>query len=193
MSAGCPLIVIGGSAGGIKTITRLLEQLNPNHECTIVAVLHRHRSSSAQVMTSTLQRSSRLPVVEIEDKMPIQTRHVYVAPADYHLLIEPGSFSLSIDEKVNYSRPSIDVALESAAESHGSDVIAVILTGANADGSKGATAVAEAGGRVVVQDPAEALAPEMPRATLAEVPEAECVPLEKMIEAIYTRRSPLVG
>lgn len=104
---------------------------------------------------------------EVDDKDELVPGRVYVAPADYHLLVEPGGFALSTDERVQHSRPSIDVALESAADAYGAAVVGVILTGANADGAQGLARVKRRGGVAVVQDPADAERGTMPAAALA--------------------------
>jgi two-component system chemotaxis response regulator CheB len=114
-----------------------------------------------------LQRSSGLPVSEPDDKEPIARGRVYLAPRDYHLLIEGRHFALSTEAPVCYARPSIDVLFESAADAYGKDVIGVILTGKNRDGARGLAAIKKCGGLAVVEDPATAEAREMPEAALA--------------------------
>jgi two-component system chemotaxis response regulator CheB len=118
-------------------------------------------------------------VVEVEDKDLIAPGRVYLAPPDYHLLVEPGSFALSVDERVQYARPSIDVLFESAADAYGERVIGVVLTGANADGAAGLARIAKRGGAAIVQDPETAEAREMPAAALAAAP-ATVLPLESI-------------
>jgi two-component system chemotaxis response regulator CheB len=108
-----------------------------------------------------------MDVVDAEDKQWIQPGKIYLAPADYHLLVEKGEFNLSVDEAVRYSRPSVDVLFESAADAYGPALIAIVLTGANADGAQGARRVKKRGGVVIVQDPKTADAPEMPEAVIA--------------------------
>ena len=161
------LVVVGTSWGGLDAVGRLLEALPGDFACPIAAVQHRGPATPADVMRRHLQRRTRLTVVEADDKEPINPATVYLAPADYHLLVEEGSFALSLDPPVAHSRPSIDVTFESAAKSYGAALTAVVLTGANADGAAGAAAVARAGGRVFVQDPSDAERPEMPAAVLA--------------------------
>ena len=117
-------------------------------------------------------------MTEVEDKQPIAPAQLYVAPPDYHLLVEAGHFSLSTEEPVRFSRPSIDVTFESAAETFGARTVGVVLTGANEDGARGLKRIVEAGGYAIVQDPATAEMPIMPEAALRLVPEARRVPLD---------------
>lgn len=161
------LVVVGTSWGGLDAVGRLLESLPDGFSCPVAVVQHRGPATPADVMRRHLQRRTGLTVLEADDKEPIAPATVYLAPADYHLLVDDGSFALSLDPPVAYSRPSIDVTFESAADSYGAALTAVVLTGANADGAAGAVAVARAGGRVFVQDPADAERPEMPMAVLA--------------------------
>ena len=125
---------------------------------------------------STIKR----PVVEPGDKEPIEPAHVYVAPADYHLLVERGMFHLSTEHAVAYSRPSIDVLFESAADAYGDKLTAVVLTGANADGAAGAQRVKERGGFLIVQDPLTAEAPVMPQAAIAAARVDRILPLDRI-------------
>ncbi|HET9690614.1 MAG TPA: chemotaxis protein CheB [Acidimicrobiales bacterium] len=162
-------MVVGTSWGGLDAVGRLLAALPDSFGCPIVVVQHRGAGSPAGVMRTNLQRRTALAVVDAEDKEPIAPSTVYLAPPDYHVLVEPGSLALSLDAPVAYSRPSIDVALESAAESYGPSLAAVVLTGANADGAAGAAAVKRAGGQVYVQHPADAERPEMPEAVISAV------------------------
>jgi two-component system chemotaxis response regulator CheB len=125
-----------------------------------------------------LQDSTKLKVVEVEDKQPIGPGYVYVAPPDYHLLIDQGTFALSTDDLVLYSRPSIDVFFDSAADAYGPGTVGVVLTGANSDGSKGLKKIVERGGQAFVQDPATAEVNVMPAAAHALVPRARIASLE---------------
>ncbi len=130
---------------------------------------HRHRRSS-DALPEYFRRQTDLKVVDAEDKQWIEPGHVYLAPADYHLLIERnggrGELSLWVDEAVRHARPSIDVLFESAAEAYGDRLLGIVLTGANDDGARGAARIKVLGGMVVAQDPATAEAPAMPRATI---------------------------
>jgi two-component system chemotaxis response regulator CheB len=160
------LAVVGGSWGGLDALGRLLAGLEPS-EMAVVAALHRSATGPEGALVSYLRSRSRLPVAEAEDKQAIEPGHAYLAPADYHLLVEPGRFALSIDAPVLYSRPSIDVLFESAADAYGDEAAAVVLTGANEDGSSGLREVKRRGGVALVQDPGTAVRAEMPQAAIA--------------------------
>jgi two-component system chemotaxis response regulator CheB len=180
------IIVIGCSLGGMHALEVILTAM-PRGFCVPIAVVqHRHRASN-EALPSHFRRYSRLPVVDVEDKQWIRPGTVYLAPANYHLLVERGEFSLSVDEKVRYSRPSIDVLFDSAANAYGSGVIAVVLTGANDDGAAGARRVKARGGVVVVQDPETAEAPEMPRAVIAAAPVDQILPLDQIASYLVDR------
>jgi two-component system chemotaxis response regulator CheB len=120
----------------------------------------------------------------VEDKMPIEHGTVYVAPPDYHTLVEQGFFSLSTEAPVRYSRPSIDVAFGTAADSYGHRTVGVVLTGANSDGAEGLRLISDRGGLAVVQDPETAESPTMPRAAARAVPRARVMPLEEIIRFV---------
>jgi two-component system chemotaxis response regulator CheB len=165
------MIVIGGSLGSMLALRTVLRQLPVSFPVPIAVVVHRHRDSD-DTLVPLLQREIALPVSEVVDKDPIQAGHVQVGPCDYHLLVEPMHFSLSTDEPVQYARPSIDVFFESAADVLGARAIAVILTGANRDGARGAAEIHRRGGVVIVQDPHTAESSIMPAAALEAVPDA---------------------
>jgi two-component system chemotaxis response regulator CheB len=154
--------VVGASWGGLHAVRTLMADLDEKCRLAIVIAQHRAADSPADVYLRALQERCSLPVSEAEHGVPIEPGHVYVAPSDYHLLLDDGRLALSIDEPVRFSRPSIDVLFESAAESYGDDVVAVVLTGANDDGCRGALRIKEAGGRVLAQNPATAERREMP-------------------------------
>ncbi len=132
------------------------------------------------MLATLLQDRTTLGVYEVEDKAPIVAGNVYVAPPDYHLLIEPGYFSLSTDEPVRYSRPSIDVTFVSAADTYGAKSVGVVLTGANADGSRGLKRIFDRGGKAFVQSPATAESPTMPTAAIRCVPQAMVMTIEEI-------------
>lgn len=159
-------MVVGTSAGGIEALGMLLPALDARCRTAVLIVVHMPRQRPS-LLSELFRVRCALPVLQAEDKQPVEPGHVYFAPPDYHLLVdcaEDGSpmLSLSVDEPVHYSRPSIDVLFESAAECFGDALTGVILTGANDDGVRGLGAVARAGGLTVVQDPAEALAATLP-------------------------------
>jgi len=160
-------IVIGASAGGFAALSEILPRLPKTLSQAVVVVQHLH-PESGEYMVEFLRQHCALPVKEAEDKEPIKPGVIYVATAKYHLLIERDrSFSLSVDDKVNYSRPSIDVLFESAAKTYGPRLIGIVLTGANADGAAGLATIKACGGLTIVQDPATAEVPFMPQAALA--------------------------
>ncbi len=173
---------MGASAGGMDAVRRVLADLAPNEDMALVLVQHRARASDS--LADVLQFGCAWPVAEVDDKDPVDAGRVYVAPADYHLLVEPGYFALSTDEPVLYARPSIDVLFESVADAYGPAALGVILTGANQDGAAGLRRIVDRGGSAIVQDPASADSPTMPRAAAARVPEARVLPLSEIGEAI---------
>ena len=160
------VVVIGGSAGGVEALSVILSALPVVYTLPILVVQHLHPSDNG-AFVSYIARTVNLPVSEPCDKERIECGHVYTAPANYHMLLErDGTVSLSVDLRVNWSRPSIDVLFESAALVWGDAVVAVILSGANADGAKGMRAIREAGGLNIAQDLASAEYPIMPKAAL---------------------------
>lgn len=160
------IVVIGCSMGGMHATQQILSVLSDDFPLPIAIVQHRFRTSD-EGLPAFLRRQTKLNVVDALDKQWIKPGTVYLAPANYHLLVSPGELHLSVDDAVAYSRPSIDVLFESAAQAYGAGVIAVVLTGANADGAQGSVKVKENGGFVVVQDPSTAEAPSMPEAAIA--------------------------
>lgn len=166
------LIVIGCSLGGMHALQVILTNLSRDFCIPIVVAQHRHKKSSEQ-LPAYFRRQTDLRVVDAEDKQWIEPGHVYLAPADYHLLIERngsrGELSLSVDDAVRHSRPSIDVLFESAAVAYRERLLGIVLTGANDDGARGAARIKAHGGIVVAQDPKTAEAPAMPRGTIDAV------------------------
>lgn len=178
------LIVIGASWGGLHAVGEVLGAL-PD-EFDVPVVIAQHRRDLGGGLASLLASRTRLRVEEAEDKQPIERGRIYVAPPDYHLLIQRGWMSLSTDERVHYARPSIDVLFESAADAYGERLIGIILTGANEDGAAGLARVKELGGVAVIQDPASAERHEMPGAALAATNAADAVlPLEEIAPFIH--------
>ncbi len=174
------IVVVGTSSGGLKAIQFLLSQLPESFRAPVVIVQHRRKDSDLGLCRYLAERS-RLPVVEPNDKDPIEEGNVYLAPNDYHLLIQDGSFALSVDPPLAFARPSIDLLFESAAEEYGDDVIGLILTGSNKDGARGLAHIKSRGGLTLVEDPAFASYPEMPRAALNACQVDWVLPLEKMV------------
>lgn len=173
-------VAIGTSLGGLNALMAVLRHLPAGLPAPIAIVQHRGPSSNSDSgLLGMLQRITLLAVVEAEDKMPLVPGTVYLAPADYHLLIEePGQMALSTDPPVRSARPSIDVLFETAAAAYGPGLLAVLLTGASADGADGLAAVKARGGRAIVQDPSTAEASLMPAAGIAAVSVDYVLPLE---------------
>lgn len=160
--SGCKVAVIGGSAGSLKVLLQILPNLVSIPTFSIVIILHR-KNTEDSALEDLIAIKTVLPVKEVEDKTLLEPGFIYVAPSDYHLLFEKsGHLSLDISEKVNYSRPSIDVAFESAAEVYQSSLVGILLSGANADGTQGLQAIQKAGGTIIVQKPDTAEMPFMP-------------------------------
>lgn len=160
------IVVIGTSYGGVEALERLLPALAPGLPVPVVVVQHRSRDTD-DGLCEFLRDHCPLPVVEPNDKAAVEPGRVYVAPRDYHLLVEDGRFALSVDAPVTYARPSIDVLFESAADVYGAGAIGVVLTGANRDGARGLARIKERGGFALVQDPEEAVSRAMPEAAAA--------------------------
>ncbi|MBE3074378.1 MAG: chemotaxis protein CheB [Actinobacteria bacterium] len=159
-------VLIGASAGGVQALDVILSALPEDFALPVLVVQHLHPSDDGS-LAQHMAHATRLPVVEPCAGQRIEHGHVYTAPANYHMLMErDGTIGLSVDERVNWSRPSIDVLFESAAHAWGDSLVAVILSGANADGAKGMCAVKAAGGLTIAQDPASAESPVMPQAAI---------------------------
>jgi two-component system chemotaxis response regulator CheB len=173
------IVAIGTSWGGLAAMTKLLGSLPADFSIPVVIVQHRSKDSE-RLLGQLLQDSTQLKVCEIEDKDPLCAGTVHIAPANYHVLVEAGHFSLTVEEPVRFSRPSIDVMFTSAADTYQKGAIGVVLTGANEDGSRGLKDIVKRGGRALVQDPKTAEIPIMPQAAIREVPTAEVLPLEKI-------------
>jgi two-component system chemotaxis response regulator CheB len=179
------LIVVGASWGGLDAAGRLLADLPDAVDAPLVLAQHRHSNSTPGGLAELLHLRIKRPVQDAEDKMAIERGKVYIAPPDYHLLVEHGSFALSVDERVQYARPSIDVLFESAAYAYGQGVIGIILTGANEDGAAGLAAVKERGGVALVQDPSGAERRTMPEAAIAATVADAVLPIEEMASFLY--------
>ena len=163
---GPELIVVGCSMGGMYALEKILKTL-PKEFCVPIAVAqHRHKKSN-EGLPAFLRRVTPMEVVDADDKQRIEPGKVYLAPADYHLLVEKGEFQLSVDDLVRHSRPSIDVLFETAADAYGPNLIGIVLTGANDDGAAGARRIKKRGGVVIAQDPKTAEATQMPEAAIA--------------------------
>jgi two-component system, chemotaxis family, protein-glutamate methylesterase/glutaminase len=179
------LICVGASWGGLDAVSRLLAGLPDAVDTPVVLAQHRHSGATPGGLAELLHLRIKRPVQDAEDKMVIERGKVYVAPPDYHLLVERGSFALSVDERVQYARPSIDVLFESAAYAYGPAVIGIILTGANEDGAAGLAAVKQRGGVALVQDPRDAERRTMPDAAIAATVADAVLPLEEIGPFLY--------
>ena len=179
------VVVIGASAGALEVLSNLLPGLPADYRLPILIVVHLPPDKTS-LFAELLRARCAIRVREAEDKEPIEPGVVYFAPPDYHLLVEQNRrLSLSDDEPVLFSRPSIDVLFESAADAYGGGLIGVVLTGANSDGANGLKAVVEAGGVAVVQSPGSAYAVAMPEAAIATCPDARVLPVNEI--AVYLR------
>ncbi len=177
------LIVIGGSSGSVSAVVKIIPSLSAEFKIPIVMVLHRGASSKEGFISEILQHKSKLHIKEAEEKEIIAPATVYIAPADYHLLIENDlSFSLDASEKILFSRPSIDVTFESAAEKYGKKMIGILLTGANHDGAKGMAEIAQLGGLTIAQNPETAEIATMPLAAIKTGKVDKVMELEEIID-----------
>ena len=189
--AGYRIVTVGASAGGLFALRKLVSLLPADFPMPVAVV--QHRSKDSELLCELLQECTAMEVFEVNDKEEARPGCVYIATPDYHLLVDDGFFSLSTEAPVRFSRPSIDVTFESAADTYGMDAIGVVLTGANADGSRGLRRIVDAGGLGVVQDPATAEVRVMPQAALKAVPEACVLPMDEIpgyLAGIRRRRVP---
>jgi two-component system chemotaxis response regulator CheB len=173
------IVTVGTSWGGLSAMMKLLGALPEKFPIPIVVVQHRSKDSD-KLLAQLLQDATALTVCEIEDKDALCAGTVHVAPANYHTLIEPGYVSLTTEEPVRFSRPSIDVTFASAADTYRSETLGIILTGANEDGARGLAHILRRGGRGLIQDPKSAEIPIMPEAAIKAVPAAEVVKLNDL-------------
>ena len=175
-------VVLGASAGALEALSAILPSLPAEYPLPVLAVVHQPPDKES-ILAGLLGAKSRVRVREAEDKEPIEPGTVYLAPPDYHLLVErDGQLSLSSDEPVHFSRPSIDVLFESAADAYGAGLVAAVLSGANQDGAQGLRSVSEAGGIALVQRPDTAFVAAMPSAALAACPSARSLTLQEIAD-----------
>lgn len=192
------LIVVGASLGGLHALEVLLKGLPKDFPVPVAIAQHRHKTSDGS-LSAVLQQQCAVPITEVEDKDIIMPGRVYVAPADYHLLVEASqtewgsqeeyrtsipTLALSTEAPVLYARPSIDVLFESAADAYGEKVIGVILTGASNDGSQGLASIKANGGLTIVQEPSTAYCATMPKAAIAAVAIDWILPLHEIAPLI---------
>lgn len=177
-------IVIGVSSGGMNAMKVMFSLLPKSFSIPIIIVQHISAHSDSQWI-ELLNEKSNLNIKEADEKEKIDTGNVYIAPANYHLLIEKGkTFSLTIDERVNFARPSIDVLFESAAEAYKNNLIGIVLTGSNSDGTKGIKRIQECGGLTIVQDPETAESAYMPASAIAVIKPDYILSLEDIIKLL---------
>jgi two-component system chemotaxis response regulator CheB len=175
-------VVIGASAGGVEILSVLLSVIPSGCRVSFFIVIHIPRERPS-LLPELFANRCALPVREAEDKEPVQPGTVYFAPPDYHMLVDRGpALALSGDQPVHFSRPSIDVLFDSAADIYGERLMGVILTGANQDGAEGLAAIARAGGRSVVQDPSSAAVAYLPEAALQGGPVDAVLSIEQLQE-----------
>lgn len=183
-------VVIGGSAGAVQALARILPVLPVDYPLPVLVVVHVPPDRD-NALVPLFKSKCEIAVKEAEDKEPMAGGVVYFAPSDYHLLVEAdGGLSLSSDEPVNHSRPAIDVLFESAADALGSALVGVVLTGANDDGAVGLAAVAARGGVAIAQDPASAEVATMPAAALDASPTAMALELDVIASYLLSVATP---
>ena len=179
-------VVIGASAGGVEALLAVLPGLSARMAAPVFVVVHLPRDRRS-LLVSLFGARCAVPVVEVEDKMPVEPGTIYFAPPDYHVLLDRGPcLSLSADDPVNWSRPSIDVLFEAAADLYGARLGGVVLTGANDDGAAGLAAVHRAGGITIVQNPDTALVSTMPAAALKRTAADYVLPLDGIAALLRT-------
>lgn len=165
------MVVIGGSAGSLEVILHLVTVL-PRHSGTAFVIIVHRKHDAESILEELINSRATIPAAEVEDKDLIQPDHIYIAPSDYHLMLEDREhFALDSSEKIHFSRPSIDVTFESIAETYGKDVIGILLSGANADGAMGLKKISAHGGRTIVQDPSSAEVAYMPEQAILSLKE----------------------
>jgi two-component system chemotaxis response regulator CheB len=175
------LVIIGGSSGSLNAILKILPKLNAAFTTPIIIVLHRNITSDS-LLEEVIRSKTNLIVKEAEEKELILPGNIYIAPPDYHLLIEKDhTLSLDYSEKVNFSRPSIDVSFESAINIYKEKLVCIILSGANADGAMAVANAKEYGSKIIIQDPAEAIVPFMPEQAIASTSIANVLSIAAII------------
>jgi two-component system, chemotaxis family, protein-glutamate methylesterase/glutaminase len=173
------LVAVGASWGGLHALERLLGALPDDFGPAIAIVQHRSPDST-EGLAGMLAQHARRPVVDVEDKEPIERGGIYLAPPDYHLLVEPGFFALSVEDRVQYARPSVDVLFESVADAYRERAVGIVLTGANRDGARGLARIKELGGVAIIQDPDDAEACTMPAAAFRATAADAVLPLDEI-------------
>ena len=189
------LVAVGASLGGVSALRVLLAGLPPGFPSPLAIVQHRGPDGGGldgdSALPALLAETSTLPVVEPTDRQPLAPGVVYLAPAGYHMLVEPGFLSLSIEAPVSFARPSIDVLFETAAEAYGRRLAAVLLTCSSDDGAAGMAAVARRGGLTMVEDPTSARSPVAGRSALALTAVHHVLPLERIAGVLAAMAVPI--
>lgn len=180
------VLIIGGSAGSLDVLIRVLPDIDINIQFPIIIVVHRKQGTDS-ILSDLLGSKTSLKVKEVEEKESILNGCIYVVPSDYHLLIEKDfTFSLDYSEKVNYSRPSIDVTFQSAADVYKDKLVCLLLSGSNADGVNGLITVNKTGGKALVQDPSSAQVAYMPDQAILKAKVDKVLKIEEMAAYINT-------
>ncbi|MDP5200634.1 chemotaxis protein CheB [Flavobacterium sp. DG2-3] len=180
----CKAVIIGGSAGSLQALLQILPFVEKPLSFAIVIVVHR-KHSDEQTLEALIALKSKIQVKEVEDKVKLIPGFIYIAPSNYHLLFEKNeTLSLDTSEKINYSRPSIDVSFESAAEIYGNQLVGILLSGSNSDGTVGLRAIKAAGGITVVQNPLSAEMSFMPNNAILHTAPDFILNTEEILEFI---------
>lgn len=180
------MVVIGGSAGSLHVITEILRVLPPAPKVPVMIVVHRMRNVNSDLDRLLFQSSNGAELIEPDDKAPVKAGKIYLAPQNYHLLVEEDHFSLDYSEAVMYSRPSIDVSFESVALRYKKHVLGILLSGANSDGAHGLCSIAEQGGVAIAQEPTTAEYPIMPQSALKMNKNIHAYTPEQIIQLIQS-------
>ena len=178
------LVVIGSSWGGLQALGEILCALPADFMTPIAIAQHRSGDGGERLLENTLESNCRIPVIDVHSGQPVEPGHVYFAPPDYHLMVEGEQFSLSTDDLVEFARPSVDVLFESAADSYGSEVVGVILTGMGRDGADGLKKIYDRGGHTIVQDPQTSERDSMPKAAIGIGAAREILPLGEIADRL---------
>lgn len=179
----CEALIIGGSAGSLNVIISILPSIKSVLSFAIIVVLH--RKAGKDLLSELLASKTEMAVKEIDEKEKIKPSHIYIAPPNYHLLIEEDrTFSLDASEKVNFSRPAIDVTFQSAAEVFKNNLVCLLLSGANSDGTDGLIKVKKNGGTVLIQDPSTAVVSYMPQNAMDYVVADKVLKIDEMADYI---------
>ena len=176
-------IVIGASYGGMESLAEIFRNLSVHFSLPVVIVYHRAKKSDGVFLLDYFSGYTKQTIIEVADNETIHPQHIYLAPADYHILIEnKKSISLSVDEPVNHSRPSIDILFQSASFVYQDKVMGIILSGASSDGTDGLCAISRAGGFTIAQDPAQSISPRMPQSAIEKCKINEIANLKRIAE-----------